>query len=201
MSGGFIPPPSSHVLPDKIDGGDKKPDIGPEPLLRLTSRQEGRLRDHLDGRLTDLERDSKTQCVSALPLPSVSSSFSGFGSLEALLIRLRPILRLILQIPPVEPWSSLRTSYLLAYTGSMINYITSLPLLSQDHDSNHEEQAGQVMQDTIDYLNEVDNAWRTVLRGNAWVVDPSQPESGKAVRVDYAGTVGQTERLVPPILI
>jgi hypothetical protein len=56
------------------------------------------------------------------------------------------------------------------------------------------------MQDTIDYLNEVDNAWRTVLRGNAWVVDPSQPESGKAVRVDYAGTVGQTERLVPLIL-
>jgi hypothetical protein len=38
------------------------------------------------------------------------------------------------------------------------------------------------------------------LRGNAWVVDPSQPESGKAVRVDYAGTVGQTERLVPLIL-
>ena len=81
----------------------------------------------------------------------------------------------------------------------MINYITSLPLLSQEHDSNHEEQAGQVMQDTIDFLDEVDNAWRTVLRGNAWIVDPSQPESGKAVRVDYAGTVGQTERLVTPI--
>jgi len=69
MSGGFIPPPSSHVLPDKVDGGDKKPDIGPEPLLRLTSRQEGRLRDHLDGRLTDLERDSKTQYVSILFMP------------------------------------------------------------------------------------------------------------------------------------
>ena len=65
MSGGFIPSPGSQVLPDKTDGGDKKPDIGPEPLLRLTARQEGRLRDHLDGRLTDLERDSKTQCVSA----------------------------------------------------------------------------------------------------------------------------------------
>ena len=81
----------------------------------------------------------------------------------------------------------------------MINYVTSLPLLSQKIGSNEEEQAGQVMQDTIDYLNEVDNAWRTVLRGSAWVVDPSQPESGKAVRVDYAGTVGQTERLVTPI--
>jgi hypothetical protein len=80
----------------------------------------------------------------------------------------------------------------------MINYITSLPLLSQEHGhgSNHEEQAGQVMQDTIDFLNEVDSSWRTVLRGNAWVVDSSQPGSGKAVRVDYAGTVGQTERSV-----
>jgi hypothetical protein len=79
----------------------------------------------------------------------------------------------------------------------MINYITSLPLLS-DHEgvASREEQAGQVMQDTIDFLNEVDMAWRTVLRGNAWVVDPSNPESGKAVRVNYAGTVGQTERSV-----
>lgn len=63
MSGGFIPPSTPAPIPDKIDGGDKKPEIGPEPLLKLTARQEGRLRDHLDGRLTDLERDSKTQCV------------------------------------------------------------------------------------------------------------------------------------------
>lgn len=63
MSGGFIPPSDSQVVPDKTDGDDKKPEFGPEPLLRLTARQEGRLRDHLDGRLTDLERDSKTQWV------------------------------------------------------------------------------------------------------------------------------------------
>lgn len=78
----------------------------------------------------------------------------------------------------------------------MLNYITSLPLLPHNHTSEQQEQAGQVMQDTIDFLNEVDNAWRVVLRGAAWVVDPSLPESGKAVRVDYAGTVDQTERLV-----
>lgn len=61
MSGGFIPPPTSHSEPSHGDIKDEKPEIGPEPLLRLTSRQEGRLRDHLDGRLSDLERDSKTQ--------------------------------------------------------------------------------------------------------------------------------------------
>jgi hypothetical protein len=96
----------------------------------------------------------------------------------------------------------------------MIDYITSLPLLppksfrsdeqsqsedEDDHSTNQEEQAGQVMRDTIDFLNEVDRAWRTVLRGQAWVIDPSKSsDSGRAVRVDYAGTVGQTERSFLP---
>jgi hypothetical protein len=61
MSGGFIPPPTTQPDTDIGVGRDEKPEIGPEPLLRLTSRQEGRLRHHLDGRLSDLERDSKTQ--------------------------------------------------------------------------------------------------------------------------------------------
>ena len=156
--------------------------------------------------------------LNEIPRPSESLSScqlfpadqgSGFGSLEALLARLRPILRLILQIPPVEPWSSIRISYLLAFTGSMINYITSLPLIptrdtsddeseAQSHAqaAGQEEQAGQVMRDTIDFLNEVDRAWRTVLKGNAWVMGSEPGSSGKAVRVSYAGTVGQTERYV-----
>lgn len=32
---------------------------GPEPLLRLTPRQEGRLRAHLDDKLLGLERDER----------------------------------------------------------------------------------------------------------------------------------------------
>jgi hypothetical protein len=91
----------------------------------------------------------------------------------------------------------------------MINYITSLPLLptkdmdsyqvdntAQGHVAGQEEQAGQVMRDTIDFLHEVDRAWRTVLKGNAWVMGPEPGSIGRAVRVSYAGTVGQTERYV-----
>jgi len=91
----------------------------------------------------------------------------------------------------------------------MINYITSLPLVptrdtsddeseAQSHAqaAGQEEQAGQVMRDTIDFVNEVDRAWRTVLKGNAWVMGSEPGSNGRAVRVSYAGTVGQTERCV-----
>lgn len=93
----------------------------------------------------------------------------------------------------------------------MLDYITSLPLLppnSSTLDSetsdpengdtvSQEEQAGEVMRTAIDFLNEVDRAWRVVLKGNAWVMD-NTTSTGQAVRVDYAGTVGQTERSVFP---
>jgi hypothetical protein len=71
----FIPPATTTCIPRALrDGGDRstsdvKPKIGPEPLLRLTTRQESRLRTHLDGRLTDLERDAKTQ-YALLPIGS-----------------------------------------------------------------------------------------------------------------------------------
>lgn len=61
MSGGFILPSSTEYDSDGAVDKDVKPAILPEPLLKLTARQEGRLRDHIDGRLSDLERDSKTQ--------------------------------------------------------------------------------------------------------------------------------------------
>lgn len=116
-------------------------------------------------------------------------SISGFGTLSALLQRLKPILSLILQIPPVEPWSQLRISYLLTFSGSVPSYITSLPLVTPRGD---DEEAGEVMLENLDFLQKVDNGWRVVLRGNGWVVD--QNGKGVAVRVPYAGSVGQTER-------
>lgn len=51
------------------------------------------------------------------------------------------------------------------------------------------------MRDVIDFLNEVDRAWRVVLKGQGWVMD-ERTGVGQAVRVAYAGSVGQTERCV-----
>jgi hypothetical protein len=90
----------------------------------------------------------------------------------------------------------------------LIDYITSLPLVPShsslddgDQAADGEgtdsqgEQAGQVMRHTIDFMIEVDRAWRLVLKGNAYVMEGTG-NTGRAVRVDYAGTVGQTERSV-----
>ena len=77
MSGGFILPPSSHTTSSDVRevDGDTKPTILPDPLLKLSERQERRLRTHLDDRLGQLERDSKTQYAPfpflLPPLPAV----------------------------------------------------------------------------------------------------------------------------------
>lgn len=49
------------------------------------------------------------------------------------------------------------------------------------------------MRNVIDFLNEVDRAWRVVLKGQAWVMN-ERSGGGQALRVDYAGVVGQTEK-------
>ena len=67
MSGGFIIPSGlspAHTKEETVQSqADVKPKLVDEsqPLLKLTPRQEGRLRAHLDGKLGELERDSKTQ--------------------------------------------------------------------------------------------------------------------------------------------
>ncbi len=210
MSGGYVPDYNYHPPPQDL----KPTSIAPvSPLLSLTPRQEDRLHLHLDDRLLSLERDERKQCV-PLHLPILQSNLmkptSAFGSLQALLGRLLPLLHLILQIPPVEPWSSLRISYLLTFTGSVSTYITSLPLVvfpsraTSHHrqwdrngsgDAVIEEQAGRTMRALLDFLGEVDKGWQAVLRGDGWF-PPSHtgPRSGKAVKVDYGGSVGGTER-------
>lgn len=72
MSGGFIVPTETSTLtsasssrdPAAKAEADTKPSIpgtDAQPLLRLTPRQEGRLRIHVDGKLGELERDNKTR--------------------------------------------------------------------------------------------------------------------------------------------
>lgn len=140
-----------------------------------------------------------------------TDGYSAFGSLQDLLARLLPLLHLILQIPPLDPWSSLRISYLLTFTGSVPTYITSLPLLTIPshttstgdpdlHDVKSfdvEQQTARTMRALLDFPNLVDKGWQAVLRGDGWL-PPSKPGGrGKAVRVDYSGSVGVTERYAP----
>ena len=63
MSGGFIPVPS-QVARSQSPRPTTVSSLS--PLLSLSSRQEDRLRLHLDDRILSLERDERKQSVSPL---------------------------------------------------------------------------------------------------------------------------------------
>ncbi|KAK4686886.1 hypothetical protein P7C73_g3233, partial [Tremellales sp. Uapishka_1] len=155
-AGGFVPEPSqpSEEAPASVP---------PAPLLHLTPRQQSRLVSHLDGQFLALERDDHKHAFVALP---------------ALLDRLSPLLTLILQIPPLNPFSYLRTAYLLNFTGVVVTYIVSLPL-----------DAPETLVRLLRFIQRIDEGGQVVLRGQAWV-----PKLG-GVKVDFAGQVDQTERI------
>jgi hypothetical protein len=72
-----------------------------------------------------------------------------------------------------------------------------------------ETEAGRVIRDVLGFLAEVERGWIAVLGGQGWVMDEEEEESvkeeggeasevrrrlGHGVPVDFAGSVGQTER-------
>ncbi|WVQ78759.1 hypothetical protein IAT38_000850 [Cryptococcus sp. DSM 104549] len=205
MSGGFIEP---KIPAESAERPAQPATARTGVLTRLTARQEGRLRAHLDERLAALERDERTH---------------NFTSLPALLTRLSPLLQLILQIPPFPPSSYLRTSYLLTLTGVIPNYLSSLPLLPPgvarraETDEQAQEEAGRVLRLVLAFLREVDRGWEAVLGGKGWVPpekavkrengedgeadgeaageDEGVLVGGKPVKVDFGGQVDQTERI------
>ena len=129
-----------------------------------------------------------------------------------LIPRLVSLLTLILQIPPPEPWGSLRVDYLLTFTGSIMGYITSLALIDlsrpgrrkhdkiangnpddDEQDADWEEkQAGVVMTQLLHFLDSVDLGWRAALRGDGWIVENGK---GNSVPVAFGARVGATERI------
>lgn len=141
-----------------------------------------------------------------------------FGSIPLLLDRLFPLLHLTLQIPARTPWADLRVSYLLNLTGFLATYVTSMPLLTSGamrrKGKEAEYEAGRVMRDVLGFLAEVERGWMAVLGGQGWVMDENEEEGvkeeegeegevrrrlGHGVPVDFAGSVGQTERYAEPI--
>ena len=202
MSGGFLPPSPPHSSSSTPISGHSTPTPASRALLSLTQQQERRLWTHIDDRLLSLERDERKHA---------------FGSLTGLLDRLMSILTLILQVPPVDPWGSVRVSYLLTLTGSVINYITSLPLismpvnpsqpatpdtLSESADDSREfeddavqKEAASTMRKLLNFLDEVDRGWQAVLRGDAWIAGSKSGSSGHSVPVSFGSQVGATERI------
>lgn len=95
---------------------------------------------------------------------------------------------LILQIPPVDPSASLRISLLLRLTGEVMSSITGY------------KPDTQTLPQLLDWLNELDRAWLTVLRFQTW---DTEARTGVDIIIDSpsneephitSSSMSQTER-------
>ncbi|KZT11159.1 uncharacterized protein LAESUDRAFT_710756 [Laetiporus sulphureus 93-53] len=116
----------------------------------LSSNQEQKLVDYLEEQLLDITRNFKKRSQPSTTLPTLSSY----------LLTMHPLLSLVLQIPPLNPSASLRTSLLLRLTGEVMN---SIPGYQPDT---------QTLPQLLAWLDDLDKGWLAALRAQAW--DPEQ---------------------------
>lgn len=127
--------------------------------------------------------------TTSVPLPSINHSTvfrsdpsSTLTTLTAYLEATHHMLSLILQIPPIDPSASLRTSLFLRLTGDVLQAIPgylpdmeTLPLL-------------------LAWLGDLDRGWLAVLRSQAWDTDVSVGVDVELAEGARASPVSQTER-------
>ncbi|KAJ7119011.1 hypothetical protein C8R44DRAFT_625238 [Mycena epipterygia] len=146
--------------------------MSPSPIRALTARQERKLVTFLDDKFLELTRGYKKR--------------SNLPTLSLFLDAAQKILSLVLQIPPIDPSTSLRTAYLLRLTNDIL---ASVPGYPADADN---------IPILLDWLDDLDQAWLSVLQAQVW-----DPENGAAdlvidAEAAAAGTksspISQTER-------
>ena len=79
---------------------------------------------------------------------------SSLRTLSAYLKAIRPLLTLILMVPPVNTSAPLRASLLLRFTGETLEYIPGYP-------------PGDLAE-LVEFLDELDKGWLAVLRSQMW---------------------------------
>lgn len=154
------------------------------PPKALSPVQERKLRDFLEDRFLELTRNFKKRSE---PTSSTVPTLADY------LREAHTLLSLILQIPPTPPSASLRTTYLLRLTGDVMGAIPGyLP-------------TPDVLEQLLDWLNDLDRGWLAVLRGQAWDPDARegveappalQPPDGDALAAStiLGSPLSQTER-------
>ncbi|KAF7791055.1 hypothetical protein EIP86_002015 [Pleurotus ostreatoroseus] len=144
----------------------------------LTSSQERKLLDYIEEKFLNVTRNFKKR----------SDPSSTLQTLSAYLTETHALLSFIMQIPPVDPSASLRTSLLLRLTSEVMNSITGY------------KPDVQTLPQLLDWFNDLDNAWLAVLRFQAWDTDTRE---GKDVVIDSSeedgpsftsSPISQTER-------
>ncbi|KAM6500493.1 hypothetical protein JOM56_003507 [Amanita muscaria] len=117
----------------------------------LTQAQERRLVDYLDERFLELTRGFKKRSEPTSPFPTLLDYLSAASKIMAL----------ILQIPPIDPSTSLRTQYMLRFTNEVLLSIPGYPSRTS------------VLEDLVSWVDDLDQAWLVVLQSQVW-----DPEKG-----------------------
>ncbi|KAJ7494355.1 hypothetical protein B0H11DRAFT_2156154 [Mycena galericulata] len=117
----------------------------------LSSAQERRLVNFLDEKLLDLTRGYKKRSEESTHLPTLTLYLDAATR----------ILSMVLQIPPIDPSTSLRTAYLLRLTNDVLSSVPGYPA---DTDN---------IPFLLDWLDDLDQAWLSVLQAQIW-----DPENG-----------------------
>ncbi|KAF8636558.1 hypothetical protein AX17_003370 [Amanita inopinata Kibby_2008] len=134
------------------------------PRKPLSLGQERRLVDYLDERFLELTRGYKKRSEPITPFPTLSDYLAAAHT----------ILSFILQIPPLDPSTSLRTAYLLRLTNEVLNCIPGyLPSTS-------------VLPEVVGRLHELDQAWLVVLQAQVW--DPEN-RAGRDLVIDASDAI------------
>ncbi|KAJ7215322.1 hypothetical protein B0H12DRAFT_356023 [Mycena haematopus] len=154
-----------------------EPDIQVSRVTRaLTARQERRLANFLEDKFLELTRGYKKRSEPTTHLPT----------LPLYLDAAQAILAMVLQIPPVDPSTSLRTAYLLRLTNDVLS---SIPGYLADASN---------IATLLDWLDDLDQAWLMVLQAQVW--DPENGPTDLVIDAETAATgtrsspVTQTER-------
>lgn len=79
----------------------------------------------------------------------------------------RHLLLLVIQIPPIDPSTGLRTAYLLRLTGDVLSAIPGYQL--------NTTSIQETLRDLLEFLSELDQAWLAVMQSQVW--DPSTAQA------------------------
>ncbi|KAG9318064.1 hypothetical protein JVU11DRAFT_128 [Chiua virens] len=146
----------------------------------LSKGQERKVIEFLEYSFQDIESSFKKRS---------EPSLTKLPTLPAYLDAMQRLLAFILQIPPIDPSTSLRIAFLLRLTNDVMNSVPGYPPEMDD------------MQQLLDFLDDLDEAWLAVLNSQVW--DPSSDTGADLVipvdmiepnRPIHSTPASQTER-------
>ncbi|KAJ3740415.1 hypothetical protein DFH05DRAFT_402905 [Lentinula detonsa] len=160
-----------------MNSSENPSSVSPSRIRPLSPKQERRLVVFLDNEFLELTRGYKKR----------SSSTSHLPILEAYLQAAQRILGLVLQIPPIDPSTSLRIQLLLRLTNEVLTCIPGYPPNSDN------------LPIAMDWLDDLDQSWVAVLQAQVWnpnerVGEDLVVDAGDVARGVKSTPMSQTER-------